>query len=108
MGPLDPLQVKVENGVALYPADYFYPAPYTLQEKLEALESFFTKNTYAVHLWNKSWYDEFSYFSLQEYRKGFDLLFSKLRKNPFQPLSYYRFLIYSLYVNFKKSLTGKK
>ena len=107
MGSLDPNQVKVKNGVALYPADYFYPVPYTSEEKLENFEPFVTSNTVAIHLWNKSWYDEFSYFSLQEYQKGFRLLFSKLSKNPFQPISYYRFLIYSLFINFKKSLFGK-
>lgn len=108
MGNLDPHQIQEKNGVVLFPADYFYPVPYTSQEKWEEYPSYFTENTFAAHLWYKSWYDEFTYFSIQEYQKGFTLLFEKLKKDPFQPLSYFWYLGYSLFTNFKKSLFGKK
>lgn len=107
-GTLDTKIVQQKDGVALYPFDYFYPVPYDVNAKLEQISDYLTENSHSAHLWYKSWYDEFSYFSIQEYKKGFKLLGERLSKNPFQPLSYYKFLGYSLLVNFKKSLFSKK
>lgn len=108
MGGLNPLEIREKDGVTLYPPEYFYPIPYTANVTWGKYNEYFTNKSYAAHLWYKSWYDEFSYFSIQEFTKGFKLLFRKLKENPFQPYSYYRFLVYSLIINFKKSLTKKK
>lgn len=105
-GNLQPNELNEKEGVVLFPSSYFYPIAYDSKLGIGQIGPFIKENTYAAHLWYKSWYDEFSYFSVQEYRKGFGLLFKKLRKDPFQPLSYYKFLAYSLFVNFKKSIRG--
>ena len=39
-----------------YPIDYFYPFPY---ESNESPDKFISPNTYSIHLWNASWFEDF-------------------------------------------------
>ncbi|MCE7055266.1 hypothetical protein LZF95_11320 [Algoriphagus sp. AGSA1] len=105
---LDSTKINASENLTVYPPEYFYPVPYQEEYPLENLDKYKTTNTYTAHLWYKSWYDEFSYFSIQEFRKGFSILFKKLKSNPFRPPGYYKFLIYSLFSNYKKYLTRSK
>lgn len=105
MKEMNPEKISTYLGLTVYPPTYFYPVPYSEKNVLATFQSYIGPNSYAAHLWYKSWYDEFSYFSIQEFRKGFRILFKKLKENPFQSFSYYRFLFFSLYTNYKKHLT---
>lgn len=107
LGSLNPKIINDKNGLTVFPADYFYPLPYSESENHQILHEYLSQNSFTAHLWFKSWYDEFSYFSIQEFKKGFKLVFRKLKSNPFQPLSYYKFLAYSLFINLKKELLPK-
>jgi mannosyltransferase OCH1-like enzyme len=44
--------------VRLYPYDYFYPLPYEARNEKVAVDFYNTSNTYAVHLWSKSWWSK--------------------------------------------------
>ncbi len=47
--------VAGRNCVKIYPYDYFYPFPFAERKKRNFLD-YKTKNTYAIHLWDISWY----------------------------------------------------
>jgi len=44
-------QMINENGIAIYPAEYFYPLPF--DKKFSP--SMLTENSYGIHWWNYSW-----------------------------------------------------
>ena len=46
-----------DKSVKIYPPDFFYPLP--LEKKGEDFTKYLTENSFAVHLWNHSWKDEF-------------------------------------------------
>lgn len=46
-----------DESLKVYSPEYFYPLP--LEKKEENYQIYLTKNSFAVHLWNHSWKDEF-------------------------------------------------
>ena len=69
---------KFKEDIKLYPFDYFYPFPYENRlEKIDPL-SFKTKNTLAIHLWDKSWYSkkDVFFYKYNYYKKIIIKLFS--------------------------------
>lgn len=55
--------------IKVYPSDFFYPLPFS--KRGENFDSFVTANTYAVHLWNYSWRNEWSYLHEKKFIKSF-------------------------------------
>lgn len=53
---ITPVIMQHENEITIYPYDWFYPLPFTERTKHKSLQHYITKNTYAVHLWDISWY----------------------------------------------------
>ena len=60
------------NGLVVYQSDYFYPIHYTQEFDLENVYTYQKRNTYGIHLWNKSWTDEFQLFDVGEYKLGLE------------------------------------
>lgn len=86
----------LSNNLEIYKSDYFYPIHYTqIQElvNLDTIDQYTTQNTIAVHLWNKSWKDEFHYLANNEYKKGFKIVRQRILRNPLLPIKYYKKLI---------------
>ena len=59
---LNYLQTNSDNGLCIYPNSFFFPFPATLRQNYwkgkisrKELESFFKKESFAVHLWATSW-----------------------------------------------------
>ena len=77
------------GGVELYPPEFFYPWPLEGHERDADFKKFVTPNSYAVHLWNKSWKSEFDCFREGRIADGLSLVSEKLKRNPFRPLRYY-------------------
>ncbi len=70
-----------DKSVKIYSSDYFYSLPF--EEKGKDFSSYLTENSYAVHLWNHSWKDEFGL--LRE-----DRFFSSIRVVIYHSLCYPR------------------
>ena len=83
----------LSNGLVVYKSDYFYPIHYTQEFDLQDVYTFQKLNTYAIHLWNKSWNDEFNLFEVREYELGFAEVKKRFRRTPFLPLSYWKKVI---------------
>jgi len=68
------------DGVVVCPKDYFYPYSYEDAETNTDYMSYVKPETYAVHLWHKSWveYSEFYYLKKRFYYKGFLTAFNNL------------------------------
>ena len=62
---------ELRNGLKVYQSDFFYPIHYTQEFELHDVYKYQTSNTYAIHLWNKSWTDEFKLLASGEYKLGF-------------------------------------
>jgi hypothetical protein len=57
--------------------------------------SYTTSNSYAIHLWNANWIDdEFRFFWNKRWNKGWYLVRKRLIKNPFQPIKYFKDILY--------------
>ena len=87
----------LSNGLTVYQSSYFYPVHYRdqfdVEELFEPPYGGFVKDdqpTYAIHLWNKSWADEWELFSKKKYREGFAKVWWRVRENPKQPVKYYK------------------
>lgn len=80
---------KVEN-LMIYKPDYFYPVHYSENFSINDLQKHIKPNTFTIHLWNKSWMDEFSLFSQKKYIQGFKIAVDRILRSPFLPLEYYK------------------
>lgn len=81
---------SLSNNLVVYKSDYFYPIHYTTKFELDELQRFVTNNTHAIHLWNKSWTDEFRVLEQGDYKKGFLLVKERLIRTPILPIKYYK------------------
>lgn len=81
------------NGLVVYQSDYFYPIHYTQEFNLEDVYTYQKPNTYGIHLWNKSWTDEFKLLAAGEYKLGFAEVKKRIRRTPFLPISYWKKVI---------------
>jgi mannosyltransferase OCH1-like enzyme len=51
--------------IKLFPFEYFYPFPYEKRNDKDEFINFKTDQTYAIHLWDKSWFTWKDYFILK-------------------------------------------
>ena len=77
----------------IYPVDYFYAYPF---HSTTNLENHLTANSYAIHLWNASWFNHFHrailYYDRGQKKKGRVLFMRSLLTNPLNIRFLYRFL----------------
>ena len=88
-GSLIPGKRQRIDDIELYPPEFFYPWPLDGHERDADFKKFVTSDSYAVHLWNKSWKSEFDCFREGRIAHGLSLVSEKLKRNPFRPLRYY-------------------
>ncbi len=81
------------DGLIIYKPEYFYPVHYTQEFSLKDLKTYIKADTFAIHLWNKSWSDEFQLLSQKKYDEGFRMAIARIKRSPFLPLKYYKKLI---------------
>lgn len=79
----------LSNGLVIYKSDFFYPIHYTQDFMIEDVESYLKPDSYAVHLWNKSWGDELNLLNNGEYKQGFRLVWKRFKRTPLLPLRYW-------------------
>jgi len=77
------------NGLTIYQSDYFYPIHYTQEFELQDVYSYQKPDTYGIHLWNKSWTDEFRLFEAREYKLAFTEVRKRIKRTPILPLRYW-------------------
>lgn len=63
--------------IKIYPSDYFYPLPFS--KRGQNFESYISTNTYAVHLWNYSWRNEWSYLHEKKFGKSIGQFFAGIK-----------------------------
>lgn len=87
----------LSNDLTIYESSYFYPVHY--RDEFNVIDlltppygGFVTssKPTYGIHLWNKSWANEWELFEKGKYKEAYSLVWSTLCHNPKQPLKYYK------------------
>lgn len=78
------------NGLTIYKSEYFYPIHYSQEFDLSDVYSYAKPNTYGIHLWNKSWTDEFQLFAAGQYKLGFAEVWKRVKRTPFLPFSYWK------------------
>lgn len=83
----------LSNGLVVYQSDYFYPIHYSQDFDLKDVYSYQKPHTHGIHLWNKSWTDEFKLFEAGEYKLGFTEVKKRFMRTPFLPLSYWKKVI---------------
>ena len=91
------------NGLTVFRTAYFYPVrtvdKYKVEDLFEPPYGGFVKSnepTYAIHLWNKLWGNEWEMFNRKQYRMALSIVLAKLRKTPRQSLSWYKKLVKKL------------
>ena len=85
----DDITQTLTNGLKVYKSDFFYPIHYTQEFELQDVYRYKTPNTFAIHLWNKSWIDEFKLLEAGEYRIGFAEVRKRFLRTPFLPINYW-------------------
>lgn len=81
------------NGLVVYKSDYFYPIHYTQEFELQDVMNYRKPDTYGIHLWNKSWTDEFKLFEAGEYKLAFAEVRNRFKRTPVLPFSYWKKVI---------------
>ena len=84
---------QLANGLKVYQSDYFYPIHYTQEFDISDVYSYQKPTTYGIHLWNKSWTDEFKLFEAGEYKLGYSEVWKRIKNTPFLPFSYWKKII---------------
>lgn len=77
------------NGLVVYRSDYFYPIHYTQEFDLADVYLYAKPNTYGIHLWNKSWTDEFKLFEAKQYKLGYEEVWKRFKRTPILPIRYW-------------------
>lgn len=83
----------LSNGLVVYKSDYFYPIHYTQEFMLENVMDYAKPDTYGIHLWNKSWTDEFQLLAKRNWKQGYLEALRHIRRTPLLPFSYWKKLI---------------
>ena len=83
-----------ENNV-IFPFEVFCPMPYNSSDDND-FQSYATSKTLAIHLWNTAWNDPFRFFYQNRRKSGWRAVRKTIRKNPFQPWSFYKNVLYHL------------
>lgn len=101
------LNKKNNNEITFYTDDYFYPLPF--EKKDEDYRKYITLNSYAVHLWNHSWKNEFStlrdFYFITSIKIYLGNVFSFRRE--YWLMAYHRRYVRSFYRNIRKFLALK-
>lgn len=84
---------RLTNGLIIYKSDYFYPIHYSQKFDLQDVLNYKSENTYAIHLWNKSWCDEFNLFEEGNYSLAYKEVLRRVKRTPMLPLKYWRKII---------------
>jgi FkbM family methyltransferase len=92
---LNNILVENKNLITVYPVEYFYALP--LSKRGHNFHDYITPKSYAVHLWNASWFNEWQLFENGFKSEALAIVRNKLKKQPFQPLSYYTKLIKKIF-----------
>ncbi len=75
-----------QEEVKIYAAEYFYPYPFERSVEQQDFTHFIYPQTYAVHLWNASWFSKREWASLalqdKEYLKFLKLTIHHIREQP--------------------------
>jgi len=107
---LIPKGMKPENtlqeicDVHIYPTDYFYPWSFRDHYRKKDFMSSVTPDSYAVHLWEGSWFSATKYLKEGRYEEGFPKVWKEMRENPFQSLRFYkRVIIHGVKYVFQKT-----
>lgn len=71
-----------ENGIRIFPPDFFYPLPYESRLELNNYRRFLTENTFGVHLWGASWkkHTALYFFEHKRFIKGISTLVEEIIK----------------------------
>jgi len=81
---------NLNDGIVVYSRDYFYPIHYSREYNMSELMDYVKPETVGIHLWNKSWNDEFHYLDNGDYKKGFRLAVGRVFRTPFLPFRYWK------------------
>jgi mannosyltransferase OCH1-like enzyme len=93
------------NDVAIYKQSYFYPIPFDERDNVRHFKP--EKDSFALHLWNASWHDEFQNFANKRYLKSLKMVFLKLSKNNYEMkeiFCYFKYVFKQIYKNIKYSI----
>ncbi len=95
--------ICVEN-VVVYPSDYFYPLPLNKKNDFRNYKKYKKFNTYAIHLWNSSWFEftEFDYIRKKQYYTAFKFIVSNFNSGVNFNFKYFRMIAYSIKQSFKR------
>jgi hypothetical protein len=85
-------QLQLLGNTAVFPMHAFYPM--TFQQADGNYRKFISPGSYAIHLWNATWFDPFRFFWNNRYKAGFKAVFKKMFRNPLQPFSFYKSVMY--------------
>lgn len=91
--PYDAGRIQELTHAVVFPHSYFCALPFGEAGARDFL-AHRQPHTYAIHLWNNGWFDEFRLLWRGRYRTGFARLAARIARNPFQPLGFYRDLLY--------------
>lgn len=83
----------LSNNIVIFKSSYFYPIHYTQHFDISSIMSYAQSDTYAIHLWNMSWKNEFTLFEEGSWEEGFKEVAKRLKHTPFLPLAYWKKLI---------------
>ncbi|MCQ2179222.1 MAG: hypothetical protein MJY91_03855 [Bacteroidales bacterium] len=89
----DVTQNILNEGIYVYASSVFYPIHYSQPFELSEAMSYSKPGTVAIHLWNKSWKDEFQMFESGNWRLGFSEVRKRIKRTPFLPFSYWKKLV---------------
>lgn len=89
----DTTQFLRSSSICIYKSSVFYPIHYSQQFEIDDVLSYAKPDTVGIHLWNKSWKDEFQMFEAGNWELGFAEVNKRIKRTPFLPFAYWRKLI---------------
>lgn len=81
------------DGTRVFDSSFFYPIHYSEHFELNEAVTFAKPSTFAIHLWNKSWEDEFQMFEAEKWKLGFAEVINRVKRTPFLPFAYWKKLV---------------
>jgi mannosyltransferase OCH1-like enzyme len=106
------LTSNLDRGKAkIYAKEYFYPLPFA--EKGKDFRPFVQPETYAVHLWNHSWKNEWHFLHDKNFRIAWTQYMSHLfdgpltRKKVFFPVQYCKYYVAHLFPGLYKKVKSQ-
>ncbi|MCB0428582.1 MAG: hypothetical protein KDD54_00595 [Flavobacteriales bacterium] len=81
------------EGHVFFSSEYFCSLPNELADKRD-MRDFITDRSYAVHLWDGNWFDEFRFLWMGRTKSGWRKIWKKILRNPIQPIQFYKDVFY--------------